>query len=406
MSTTQETTEKRSSSAGKVPHFTGGTCGPREGGARRGDAPLAWRMGAAETPTGPGRPARGAGGDARAGARPDPVRADARLAVHVLPRRRLPDGLRPVGTARAPACTRSSAATRTCRTSASTPRPTGGSSSASTTSTRRCPGPFEWDVKRLVASFAVAGRDRGFDAKPRGQDQHRGLARVPRSDGGLRRDAEPGHLVRAASTSSELVASFAARGQRRAERSGWRRNLAKTRTKDSLQAFDKLTEIVDGEPRIVERPAADRPDRRARSGDRRRRAARQRSAADPRLPAHARRRPPQAARAVPATSTRAQGRRRRQRRHARVDRADARPRRRGPAVPAGQGGAGLGARAVPRQERVRQPRPARRRGPAADAGRERHLARLDPHRRASTASRARLLRPPALGREGLGASSS
>ena len=29
------------------------------------------------------------------------------------------------------------------------------------------PGPFEWDVKRLVASFAVAGRDRGFDDKTR-----------------------------------------------------------------------------------------------------------------------------------------------------------------------------------------------------------------------------------------------
>ena len=27
------------------------------------------------------------------------------------------------------------------------------------------PGPFEWDLKRLVASFAVAGRDRGFDAE-------------------------------------------------------------------------------------------------------------------------------------------------------------------------------------------------------------------------------------------------
>src|SRR5215831_9873548 len=25
------------------------------------------------------------------------------------------------------------------------------------------PAPFEWDVKRLAASFAVAGRDRGFD---------------------------------------------------------------------------------------------------------------------------------------------------------------------------------------------------------------------------------------------------
>src|SRR4051794_6261922 len=29
------------------------------------------------------------------------------------------------------------------------------------------PGPFEWDVKRLAASFAVAGRDRGFDTKER-----------------------------------------------------------------------------------------------------------------------------------------------------------------------------------------------------------------------------------------------
>src|SRR5207244_543718 len=29
------------------------------------------------------------------------------------------------------------------------------------------PGPFEWDVKRLAASFAVAGRDRGFDAEQR-----------------------------------------------------------------------------------------------------------------------------------------------------------------------------------------------------------------------------------------------
>src|SRR5690349_10060209 len=29
------------------------------------------------------------------------------------------------------------------------------------------PGPFEWDVKRLVASFEVAGRDRGFDGVAR-----------------------------------------------------------------------------------------------------------------------------------------------------------------------------------------------------------------------------------------------
>jgi uncharacterized protein (DUF2252 family) len=28
------------------------------------------------------------------------------------------------------------------------------------------PGPVEWDVKRLAASLAVAGRDNGFPAKP------------------------------------------------------------------------------------------------------------------------------------------------------------------------------------------------------------------------------------------------
>ncbi len=29
------------------------------------------------------------------------------------------------------------------------------------------PGPWEWDVKRLVASFAIAGRERGFTKKER-----------------------------------------------------------------------------------------------------------------------------------------------------------------------------------------------------------------------------------------------
>ena len=60
------------------------------------------------------------------------------VAVHVLPRRGLPDGGRsgrraPIGAARC-----SSAATRTCRTSVASPRPIGGWCSTSTTSTRRC----------------------------------------------------------------------------------------------------------------------------------------------------------------------------------------------------------------------------------------------------------------------------
>ena len=41
------------------------------------------------------------------------------------------------------------------------------------------PGPFEWDVKRLVASFAVAGRDRGFNPKVAERDQPRGRQGLP-----------------------------------------------------------------------------------------------------------------------------------------------------------------------------------------------------------------------------------
>ena len=45
------------------------------------------------------------------------------------------------------------AVTPTCPTSGSSPHPSAGWSSTSTTSTRHCPGPWEWDVKRLAASL-------------------------------------------------------------------------------------------------------------------------------------------------------------------------------------------------------------------------------------------------------------
>ena len=64
-----------------------------------------------------------------------------------------------------------------------------------------------------------------------------------------------------------------------------------------------------------------------------------------------------------------------------------RPRRRRPAVPPVQGSAGFGARAVPREEPVRPARTARRRGAADDAGGARHHARLGADRRRSTARR-------------------
>ena len=41
------------------------------------------------------------------------------------------------------------------------------------------PGPFEWDVKRLVASFAIGGRDLGFNERDRRGAVADGGARVP-----------------------------------------------------------------------------------------------------------------------------------------------------------------------------------------------------------------------------------
>ena len=59
------------------------------------------------------------------------------------------------------------------------------------------PGPFEWDVKRLVASFAVAGRDRGFDDKQRASVNLRCRTRLPRGDDRVRRTGQPRPLVHA-----------------------------------------------------------------------------------------------------------------------------------------------------------------------------------------------------------------
>ena len=114
------------------------------------------------------------------------------------------------------------------------------------------PGPFEWDVKRLVASFAVAGRDRGFDAKQRTpinlavtrsyRQAMQGFARMRTLDNWYERlDVE--EIVR------RWQGSVSSKAQRTAER-----NLAKARSKDSLRAFGKLTEVVDGERRIVSDP--------------------------------------------------------------------------------------------------------------------------------------------------------
>ena len=114
------------------------------------------------------------------------------------------------------------------------------------------PGPFEWDVKRLAASFAVAGRDRGFDDKQRegvnlavGRSYREWMARFA----GMRTL----DLWYARVDVEALLAQFQTIATA-AERKRADKNLAKTKTKDSLKAFAKLTEVVDGERRIVADP--------------------------------------------------------------------------------------------------------------------------------------------------------
>jgi uncharacterized protein (DUF2252 family) len=113
------------------------------------------------------------------------------------------------------------------------------------------PGPFEWDVKRLVASFAVAGRDRGFDERQRKSI----TTTVTRSyRAAMKAFAEMGNLdLWYARVQLEDLERAARRGNAK-QRRRFEKNVAKARTKDSLRAFAKLTEMVDGEPRIVSDP--------------------------------------------------------------------------------------------------------------------------------------------------------
>ena len=58
------------------------------------------------------------------------------------------------------------------------------------------PGPWEWDVKRLVASLAVAGRENGYSRKERRRVVHGGRRGVPQGDAGVRRLHQPRRLLR------------------------------------------------------------------------------------------------------------------------------------------------------------------------------------------------------------------
>ncbi|MEU6137404.1 DUF2252 domain-containing protein [Nocardioides sp. NPDC047086] len=114
------------------------------------------------------------------------------------------------------------------------------------------PGPFEWDVKRMVASFAVAGRDREFDDAVRGainlaaassyREAMQDLARMRKLDVWYARlDMDELEAVVRSQVDDKQLRRF-------------RKNVAKAQSKNSMKAFSKLVEIVDGRPRLISDP--------------------------------------------------------------------------------------------------------------------------------------------------------
>jgi uncharacterized protein (DUF2252 family) len=112
------------------------------------------------------------------------------------------------------------------------------------------PGPFEWDVKRLAASFAVAGRERGCSESER---RVATLAAVREYREAMRAFAGMRDLdVWYSRFDVETYVRQSGAGKKRMK--AYRTGMAKALNKDSLRALSRLCHRVDGEVRIVDDP--------------------------------------------------------------------------------------------------------------------------------------------------------
>jgi uncharacterized protein (DUF2252 family) len=119
------------------------------------------------------------------------------------------------------------------------------------------PGPWEWDVKRLAASFEVAGRSRGFTDEERREINLivvRGYReRMLQAADSRVLDAWYDQL------DTDRFMAFLQEERQKKQLGGKQVKradsaLAKARTKDSMRAVAKLTEVVDGALRITADP--------------------------------------------------------------------------------------------------------------------------------------------------------
>ncbi len=136
------------------------------------------------------------------------------------------------------------------------------------------PGPVEYDVKRMAASFTIAARNNGFskaDARAATQasvtayrEAMAAFAQMPTMDvwyAHLDEDELRG-AIRSTVAETKKEAKGAQKGKKDGEQGklaklGAKRaekTAAKAHTRDSLQALSKLGELVDGQYRIVSQP--------------------------------------------------------------------------------------------------------------------------------------------------------
>ncbi len=114
------------------------------------------------------------------------------------------------------------------------------------------PGPWEWDVKRLAASMEVAARGNGFSGKDRRKIVAATIARYRQAMHGFASMTNL-DVWYARADMDEVQAQLQSQLKKR-QRTAMSKDLAKARTRDSMQELGKLTHMVDGRPRIISDP--------------------------------------------------------------------------------------------------------------------------------------------------------
>ena len=230
------------------------------------------------------------------------------------------------------------------------------------------PGPFEFDLKRMAASFTIAARNNGFtpaDARAVTVESVKAYRLGMAEFAAMRTlDIWYAHMtehdiqdmlrtVEEASVAGAKPRKGKAKKKHGASKDGsteadmeakalkrTNKTIRKAHTRDSLEALTKFAEVVDGRHRIVSRPPVIIPlrDLGGQLRDDTRPGTGHGGGAVPCLQGHPQQRPPANAGKIHHRRRGTQGGRRRQRRHPSVHGAPARPRQRRPPVPPGQGG--------------------------------------------------------------------